>query len=136
MAAVARFSADERRARLAPRHRLAPSARVYDDVAAIARSVVALHAPDPMTVVLDLGANRPALFDAYGNAAPTIWVDGRAVGAWAQRPDGEVVTRLLEDVGAEREDAIAVEAARTQVMLGSIVMTPRFNSALSRDLGR
>lgn len=42
---------EERRHRLAVRHRLAPSART-DDVVAIARSVVALHATDPSTVVL------------------------------------------------------------------------------------
>jgi len=83
-----------------------------------------------------LGQHRADLFDAYGNAGPTIWVDGRAVGAWAQRPDGEVVTHLLEDVGAEREDAIGAEAARTRAMLGDIVIKPRFNTALSRDLAR
>jgi len=81
-----------------------------------------------------LGGHRAALFDGYGNAGPTIWVDGRAVGAWAQRPDGEVVTHLLEDVGTERGEAIAAEAARTRAMLGDIVIKPRFNSALSRDL--
>lgn len=83
-----------------------------------------------------LGEHRAALFDAYGNAGPTIWADGRAVGAWGQRPDGEVVTRLLEDVGTEREEAIAAEAARTRAMLDDIVVKPRFNSALSRDLAR
>ena len=28
-------------------------------------------------------------FDRNGNAGPTLWVDGRVVGAWAQAPDGE-----------------------------------------------
>ncbi|MGV3759738.1 MAG: winged helix DNA-binding domain-containing protein [Actinomycetota bacterium] len=83
-----------------------------------------------------LGEHRGALFDAYGNAGPTIWVDGRAVGAWGQRPDGEVVTRLLEDVGTERAEAISTEAARTRAMLGDIVIKPRFSSAVSKDLAR
>ena len=34
--------------------------------------------------------HRAALFDTAGNAGPTIWVDGRIVGGWAQRRDGEI----------------------------------------------
>src|SRR5688572_6795569 len=47
-----RISIQERRSRLAVRHRLAPAARVDDDLVAIARSVVVLHATDPASVVL------------------------------------------------------------------------------------
>jgi hypothetical protein len=47
-----RITTGERRARLALRHRLVPSARADDDLVAVARSVVALHATDPATVVL------------------------------------------------------------------------------------
>lgn len=47
-----RVTTAERRARLATRQRLAPAARVDDDLVAVARSVVALHATDPATVVL------------------------------------------------------------------------------------
>src|SRR5262249_59220976 len=45
-----------------------------------------------------LGTHRAALFDRAGNAGPTVWWDGRIVGGWSQRRDGEVVWRLLEDV--------------------------------------
>jgi hypothetical protein len=45
----------ERRARLALRHRLVPSART-DDVAAIADSLVALHSSDPVSVYLSTSA--------------------------------------------------------------------------------
>jgi len=48
-----------------------------------------------------LGPHRAALFDTNGNAGPSIWVDGRIVGGWAIRPGGEVVTKLLEDVGRD-----------------------------------
>ena len=48
-----------------------------------------------------LGPHREALFDTAGNAGPTIWSDGRIVGGWAVLPSGEVVTRLLEDIGSE-----------------------------------
>ena len=64
-----------------------------------------------------LGSHRAALFDSNGNAGPTIWVDGRIVGGWAQRPGGEVVTRLLEDVGTEASSAISAEAAAIESWL-------------------
>jgi len=36
--------------------------------------------------------HRAKLFDRAGNAAPTVWVNGRAVGAWGQRKDdGKVI---------------------------------------------
>src|SRR5207302_6971528 len=53
-----------------------------------------------------LGEHAPLLFDRTGNAGPTVWCDGRVVGAWARRPDGEVAFRLLEDVGAEATRAV------------------------------
>ncbi|WP_433193358.1 winged helix DNA-binding domain-containing protein [Nocardia sp. CA-107356] len=45
----------ERRARLAERHRLTPASRT-DDIAEIVRSLVVLHATDPATVFLSVGA--------------------------------------------------------------------------------
>ena len=45
-------------------------------------------------------------------AGPTIWVDGRIVGGWAQRADGEIELFLLEAVGAEARQAIDREADR------------------------
>jgi len=65
-----------------------------------------------------LGPHRSALFDTSGNAGPTIWVDGRIVGGWAQRRSGEVVPRLLEEVGAETRHEIDQEAARLEAWLG------------------
>ena len=68
---VLRIGDDQRRARLAWRHRLAPQAR-SDDAAAITDSVVALHASDPATVHLSVatrmatpiaGAAEDALYD-------------------------------------------------------------------------
>ena len=48
-----------------------------------------------------LADHGPVLFDRNGNAGPTVWVDGRVAGGWTQRRSGEIVHRLLEDVGAE-----------------------------------
>jgi len=83
-----------------------------------------------------LGPHRPALFDRNGNAGPTIWVDGRVVGGWAQRKTGEIATRLLEDVGTEVADAIAEEAARLAAWIGPVRVTPRFPTPLQLELAR
>lgn len=65
-----------------------------------------------------LGEHAPALFDTSGNAGPTVWWNGRVVGGWAARRDGEVVFRLLEDVGADARAAVEHEAARLTSWLG------------------
>jgi Winged helix DNA-binding domain len=81
-----------------------------------------------------LGPHRPILFDRNGNAGPAIWWDGRVVGGWAQRKTGEVVLRLLEDVGADATAAIEAEAARLADWLGPVRITPRFRTPLEREL--
>ncbi|MDN3352172.1 winged helix DNA-binding domain-containing protein [Actinomadura sp. DC4] len=81
-----------------------------------------------------LGEHGPALFDRSGNAGPTVWADGRIVGGWAQREDGEVVHRLLEDVGAATAAAVADEAARLAGGLAPVRVKPRFRTPLEREL--
>lgn len=81
-----------------------------------------------------LGEHGPALFDRSGNPGPTVWCDGRIVGAWAQRRDGEVVFRLLEDIGAEASAAVEAEAERLGRWLGPVRVTPRFRTPLEREL--
>jgi hypothetical protein len=81
-----------------------------------------------------LGAHKESLFDTNGNAGPTVWWDGRVVGGWAQRRDGEIVLRLLEDVGAEATGAVTAGAARLQDWIGPIRVTPRFRTPLERTL--
>jgi hypothetical protein len=81
-----------------------------------------------------LGDHAPALFDRSGNPGPTVWCDGRVVGGWAQRPTGEVVFRLLEDVGRAAAEAIAAEADRLGAWLGDVRVTPRFRTPLEREL--
>jgi hypothetical protein len=83
-----------------------------------------------------LGEHARMLFDTSGNAGPTVWCDGRAVGGWAQRRSGEVLFRLLEDVGAEAGRAVAAEAARLEAWLGDVRVTPRFATPLQRQLAR
>jgi hypothetical protein len=81
-----------------------------------------------------LGDHGAVLFDRNGNAGPTIWVDGRMVGGWAQRPDGEVVHRLLEDLGTDARDLIAEQAAALTAWLDGTTARPRFRSPLEREL--
>jgi hypothetical protein len=81
-----------------------------------------------------LGPHMPQLFDRTGNIGPTVWWAGRVVGGWAQRASGEVVFRLLEDVGADAEAAVAAKAAALEAWLGSSRVTPRFRTPLEREL--
>ena len=81
-----------------------------------------------------LGDHARRLFDTNGNAGPTVWWDGHIVGGWAQRPDGEVAYRLLEEVGADGAGAIEAEADRLRDWLGPIRVTPRFRTPLEREL--
>lgn len=75
-----------------------------------------------------LGDLAGELFDRNGNAGPTVWVDGRIVGGWAQRPDGEVVHEILIDVGNEAAEAVGARAAELGSWLGGVRVTPRFSS--------
>jgi hypothetical protein len=81
-----------------------------------------------------VGHHEPELFDRNGNAGPTVWVDGRIVGGWAQRPDGEVAVHLLEDVGAEAAAGVAEEAARLTEWLGDTRITPRFRTPVEKRI--
>jgi hypothetical protein len=81
-----------------------------------------------------LGGHKEALFDTSGNAGPTIWVDGRIVGGWAMRPDGEVVTKLLEDVGRVASQSIEAEAGRLTEWLQAARVVPRFPTPLYKEL--
>jgi hypothetical protein len=110
-----------------------------EPVAAAAPAPALLPALDPTAMAWKerdwyLGAHREALFDRSGNIGPTVWWDGRIVGGWAQRKDGEVVVRLLEDTGAEVAGAVGAEVERLRAWLGDIRVTPRFRTPLEREL--
>jgi hypothetical protein len=81
-----------------------------------------------------LGPHGPTLFDSVGNAGPTVWWGGRVVGGWSQRPDGEIVVGLLEDVGSEAEAAIETEAERVRSWLGDVRFSPGFLPPYQRSL--
>lgn len=81
-----------------------------------------------------LGPHDAPLFDRNGNIGPTVWVDGRIVGGWGQRPDGEVVTELLEDVGAEHRALIDAEVDRLGDCIGETVVKPSFPTPLQQQI--
>ncbi|MFG3619740.1 winged helix DNA-binding domain-containing protein [Nocardia sp. NPDC047654] len=81
-----------------------------------------------------LGPHAPRVFDRNGNIGPTVWWDGRVVGGWAQRKDGEIVYRLLEDVGADAETLIAAQAQHVAGWFGEVRAIPRFRTPLEREL--
>lgn len=81
-----------------------------------------------------LGSHASAVFDGTGNVGPLVWCDGRVVGSWAQHRDGEVVWRLLEDIGAEATAMVASEAGRIANWLGEVRVVPRFRMPTERQL--
>ncbi|GAB3725225.1 winged helix DNA-binding domain-containing protein [Amycolatopsis oliviviridis] len=83
-----------------------------------------------------LGPHRAPLFDGTGNIGPTVWADGRIVGGWAQRQDGEVVHHLLEDVGSDVERAVEAEANHLAEWFGEVRVTPRMRTPLERRLAQ
>jgi Winged helix DNA-binding domain len=74
------------------------------------------------------------VFDTNGNAGPTIWVDGRVVGGWAQRKSGEVAFKLLADVPAKRVKSIGAEADRLRELIGEAQVNVRFPAPMQKEL--
>lgn len=130
------ITVEERRARLARRHRLIPDERT-DDVAAIADSVVALHSSDPATVYLSamarmrhpsVAAVERALYDErslvrHHAMRRTLWVATpdvvRLMHAAATRklvgPEHRRTAKLLAENGVEDPDTW-LKDAREQVV--------------------
>jgi Winged helix DNA-binding domain len=113
-----------------------------DDVAPVPAAspwVALLPALDPTAMGWSgrdwyVGPRAANLFDRSGNIGPTVWCDGRIVGGWAQRADGEIAYRLLEDVGSESAAAVEAAAARFAGWIGPARVVPRFRTPLEREL--
>ena len=74
------------------------------------------------------------VFDGNGNAGPTIWADGRVVGAWVQRPDGEIRTHLVIRIDAEHQALLEERADELRRVLGAARFTPRFPGRINATL--
>lgn len=81
-----------------------------------------------------LADHQSALYDTNGNSGPTVWVDGRVVGGWGQRPDGVVVYQLLDSVSDDARDAIDAEVEALTRWLDGTVVAARFPSPVHRRL--
>ncbi|GJF14043.1 hypothetical protein NGTWS0302_05740 [Mycolicibacterium cyprinidarum] len=76
--------------------------------------------------------HRDQVFDRYGNADPTVWINGRVVGAWHQDTDGRVQLVLLEDVGRRAQRKLLARADELTAWLGDVRVKPRFPSPASK----
>ena len=81
-----------------------------------------------------LGDHTNELFDRNGNAGPTVWWNGKIVGGWAQRSDGDVVYELLEKIPKAAIAMIDAKAAELTEWLDGVVVTPRFRTPLEKRL--
>lgn len=75
-------------------------------------------------------------FDSVGNGGPTIWVDGRIVGAWAQDKQGRIHLHYFENVAAVRRREIDARVADLAAMVGTTRFAVRFPGTIhARILG-
>ena len=73
-------------------------------------------------------------FDRNGNAGPTLWVDGRVVGAWAQHRDGRLLTHWFEPVPPQRRDELAERLATIGARLGGTRFSVRFPGRIQAQI--
>jgi DNA glycosylase AlkZ-like len=100
--------------------------------------VALLPALDPTTMGwkergFHLGEHVDKVFDRNGNGGPTAWSDGRIVGVWCQRDDGEVDVVLAEEVPAAARRALGAEAAALTSWLGGDVVRSIYLSPMARQ---
>lgn len=81
-----------------------------------------------------LGRHERDLFDRNGNGGPTVWANGRVVGAWGQTDGGEIVTKLLVRVDAATRARIEDERERLRAWFGDVRIRTRFGTELERAL--
>ena len=66
------------------------------------------------------------VFDSAGNGGPSLWVDGRVVGAWAQTKDGTIHIHYFEQVAAARRREIDQRINELKSWIGDTRFTVRF----------
>jgi hypothetical protein len=81
-----------------------------------------------------LGRHETDLFDINGNGGPTIWADGRVIGAWGQTEAGEIRIRLHARADANTRSLIEAERERLRAWFGDVRIRTRFGTALERSL--
>lgn len=81
-----------------------------------------------------LGRRERELFDVNGNGGPTVWADGRVVGAWGQTDAGEIRIKLHARVDVSTRSLIEDERERLRAWFGDVRIRTRFGTALERSL--
>jgi Winged helix DNA-binding domain len=66
------------------------------------------------------------VFDRAGNGGPSLWVDGRVVGAWAQAKDGMIHKHYFERIAAARRREIDQRIDQLKSWIGDTRFTVRF----------
>ncbi len=97
-----------------------------------------LPALDPSTMGwkergFHLGEHTERVFDRNGNGGPTAWWDGRIVGVWCQRQDGEVLVVPLEALPKAATRALESEAAALTAWLDGEVVRSVYMSPHARE---
>lgn len=119
------FSTDERRRRLALRHRLVPERRV-DDPVDVAAALVALHSSDPATVFLSAGARlETPTIDAIERS---LYGDRRLLRHHAFRRTIWVMTPALA-AAAHASATAKIAAAERRTLLKIIVQSDSIDAA-------
>ncbi|HEU5485668.1 MAG TPA: winged helix DNA-binding domain-containing protein [Microlunatus sp.] len=93
--------------------------------------VTLLPALDPTTMGWKqrswyLPVHAAEAFDSVGNGGPTIWVDGRIVGAWAQDKQGEIHLHYFEKVPLVRRRDVEARVAELKAVVGTTRFAVRF----------
>ncbi|WP_151081570.1 winged helix DNA-binding domain-containing protein [Nocardioides cynanchi] len=109
-----------------------------DPVTAPGHWAALLPALDPTTMGwkgrgFHLGEHLDRIFDRNGNGGPTAWWDGRIVGGWAQRDDGEVLVVPAQDLPAAARRALTARAAELTAWLDGDVVRSVYQSPLARE---
>jgi len=81
-----------------------------------------------------LGDQASDLFDRNGNAGPTVWANGRVVGAWEQTEQGEIAVELFGRLGAATRKLVDAERESLRSWLGDVRIRTRFATPLGRKL--
>ena len=80
-----------------------------------------------------LGAHADRVFDRNGNGGPSAWWNGRIVGVWCQRDDGEVLVVPAERLTAPARRALDAKAAELTAWLDGDVVRSIYLSPLARE---
>src|SRR4029453_13658717 len=66
------------------------------------------------------------VFDRAGNGGPSLWVDGRVVGAWAQTKDGPIHPHFFGGGATARQRQIDKRINELKSWIGDTRFTVRF----------